>query len=305
MNTQTVIEVFNALCKTHNLESVEFCEHEHALEAYTTDGEHFHGYLFQADSLEELSEILSGQSDYEIAVELCREWELYFAELTRCEELERAQRQNPFGPAARNNLAMKFYKAMGDHELYSNTPSFKVCPVTRVVSGEVAGVSLEITTLDEGVDQNEWAMNGRKNWRAMKRFTDWVRTGEWMRVANARWEAEMPVGGSDDEDEVEVLVEANPKVGALKSILEQMEELLEEQRERWERFEERLRSGGVDSGGLNRLMQIVGAKSESDLKRAYREFMMANHPDRNPNADLALVQEVASLMDTHKRKQRG
>lgn len=300
MNTQTVIEVFNALCKTHNLESVELCEHENALEAYTTDGDHFYGYLFQADSLEELSEILSGQSDYEIAVELCREWEEFDADIKRHEE------QNPFGPAARNSLAMKFYKAMGDHELYSNTPSFKVCPVTRVVSGEVAGVSFEITTLDEGIDQNEWAMNGRKNWRAMKRFTDWVRTGEWMGVANARWEAEeASLKGSDDEDEVEVLVEANPKVGALKSILEQMEELLEEQRERWERFEERLRSGGVDSGGLNRLMQIVGAKSESDLKRAYREFMMANHPDRNPNADLALVQEVASLMDTHKRKQRG
>lgn len=201
--------------------------------------------------------------------------------------------------ASRNTLRMKFFKGLDDYEVYDNNIRFTFDTETRVISGWIGESKYDIVKLDTGVSPDKWAMDGRRNWRPLKKFIDWVKTGAWeveiykqedeQAMADFHQEAQLDA----EKAEEKARQEHNKKMW--EKDLEELKRVWAEFTGNWKAFEEKMQWVPADDKG--RLYEILGIKEGDNVKSAYRSWMKKMHPDLNPNSDLALVQEVNALMD--------
>lgn len=205
---------------------------------------------------------------------------------------------------SRNMLRMKFFKGLGDYEVYDNSIIFNFNTETRVIAGVISGVSYDIVTLDAGVSPDKWAMDGRRNWRPLKKFIDWVKTGVWVEVTEAECqEQEKTYWDEMDRQEREEARENRAKKKREEAKKKKWEEFDDRWKKAWGDFERNWKHfeekwGNQPQSNKQKLFQILGCKDGDNIKRAYRSWMKKMHPDLNPNADLSLVQEVNAMMDT-------
>lgn len=208
--------------------------------------------------------------------------------------------------ASRNTLRMKFFKGLGDYEVYDNNIRFTFDTEARIISGWIGESKYDIVKLDAGVSPDKWAMDGRRNWRPLKKFIDWVKTGAW-EVEIYKQEDEQAMADFHQEEQMDAeRAEEKAREDAQKAQREKAKKMWEKDLEElqrvwaeftgnWKAFEEKIQ--WVPSNDKGRLYEILGIKEGDNVKSAYRSWMKKMHPDLNPNSDLALVQEVNALMD--------
>lgn len=320
----------------------ELCEHLEGVESAEIATELFNGYIELAEHVNEIADydgsmehITINKPDFEAAQEAAKELEeekmRKLKALTDAAETMIQEHGNEvktekhddaevlidsiqdavFGKEvvrlsaeSRNMLRMKFFKGLGDYEVYDNSIIFTFNPETRVVSGSISGVKHDIVTLAAGVSPDKWAMDGRRNWRPLKKFIDWVKTGVWVEVTEDECqEQEKTYWDEMDRQEREEARENRAKKKREEAKKKKWEEFDDRWKKAWGDFERNWKHfeekwGNQPQSNKQKLFQILGCKDGDNIKRAYRSWMKANHPDTNPNADLSLVQEVNAMMDT-------
>lgn len=185
-----------------------------------------------------------------------------------------------FTPLATNTLLSKIYKAAGDYDFESLPLSLDVSLDKKHIVLLMGDAIIEFAEIKEGMNVSEWAMDGRKNWRAIKRLVEKL------------WNFNVFTGMVEEEEEY---VEPVKTEWDLK--MEELLKRMEEWKEKWDNYDWNQFHYSPHTAEKKRLMEIIGAESDDDMKRCYRTWMKANHPDTNPNSDLSLVQEVNDLMD--------
>lgn len=146
--------------------------------------------------------------DFDRIPETDEEWAVVERELL--EDLERIKLEElmenvgyVMSGRAGNALMCSLYRTAGDYDFSGSMPTIHYDRVTHVIYIRHWKQNHELVKLDAGVSPDKWALDGRRNWRALKKFMTDLRARN--RVEAVEWLSEFyTVEEGDTEERLKV-----------------------------------------------------------------------------------------------------